>query len=124
MSVRTESTVTPAASLVRPHRLPNPQLGSGGGTISSRSTTLVAAGRTGPPGLLLSETHSQRSATSTATPTYSVDRFLQQDVHDDGTLHGRAATRTANPHPDIYILLYEARAIKAFVDFDEPSGRV
>lgn len=45
-------------------------------------------------------------------------------MHDDGTLHGRAATRTPHPHPDIYIPFYQVRAALAIVNFDARFGRV
>ncbi|KAK3899730.1 hypothetical protein C8A05DRAFT_36640 [Staphylotrichum tortipilum] len=126
MAVSTASSVT-AASLARRRRFPNPQPGSGSGTLSSRSTTLVGSSRTGPQGSQLSERSQrpQRPASSTSTPTYySISRFQHQNMHDDGTLHGRAATRTAEPHPDIYILFYQVWAARAILDFDARFGRV
>ena len=63
------------------------------------------------------------STNSTTTPNsdglpYNLDRFLEQDMFDDGTLHGRVPEDEFSPRPDDCEPFYEARAANAIAAFE------
>jgi hypothetical protein len=66
------------------------------------------------------------SSTSTATLgrsdnityTYNLDRFLDQDMCDDATLHGRVPDHAFRPRPTACVPFYKARAANAIGHFE------
>jgi hypothetical protein len=75
-------------------------------TNASSSASTATLGRSAHAGAL-----------STAY-THNLDRFLEQDMCDDGTLHGRVPDHAFHPHSDACVLFYEARAASALAEFD------
>ncbi|KAL2166535.1 hypothetical protein VTG60DRAFT_2521 [Thermothelomyces hinnuleus] len=55
--------------------------------------------------------------------TYAIDRFQgQNQIDDDGTLHGRTLSQPSHPRPDARVALYEVRAARAVASFDAAFG--
>jgi hypothetical protein len=52
------------------------------------------------------------------TYTYNLDRFLDQDMFDDATLHGRVPEHAFHPHPKACVPFYNARAANAIGEFE------
>jgi hypothetical protein len=50
--------------------------------------------------------------------TYNLDRFLDQDMFEDGSLHGRVPEHAFHPRPKACIPFYTAKAANAIDDFN------
>jgi hypothetical protein len=58
---------------------------------------------------------SSESVQSATKITYNIDRYVDQDIFDDGTIHGRVPDHAS---PDGCVNFYEARARNIIAAFD------
>ncbi len=108
-----------------PNLTPNPQPASGNEYAQPWTSWCLFF----PCSLLISANCSHCSAGSqnTAAPapvacTYNLDRFMAQNVRDDGAFYGRLPSAAYTPPPDSLASFYEARAVGIISSFVAAFG--
>ncbi|KAK4205391.1 hypothetical protein QBC40DRAFT_248985 [Triangularia verruculosa] len=86
-------------------------------SIASQSTATLGRSQ------LQSSNNNDTTTTSTVTTTsttasHQLEAFIEQDLFDDGTLHGRVPDHVVHFDEDSCIPFYEARAETAIAQFD------